>query len=57
MIVDGADAAESRNACRDALQDYFDRAQAGAPGQHTPHLLDEALSWHTGYLRRGTMRR
>jgi succinyl-CoA:acetate CoA-transferase len=42
---------------RDALRDYFDRAQAGAPGQHTPHLLDEALSWHTGYLRRGTMRR
>jgi succinyl-CoA:acetate CoA-transferase len=40
---------------RDALQDYFDRALAGAPGQHTPHLLDEALSWHTRYLKHGTM--
>lgn len=41
---------------RDALQDYFDRAQAGAPGLHTPHLLAEALSWHVRYLRQGTMR-
>ena len=41
---------------RDALQDYFDRAQAGAPGLHTPHLLDEALSWHSRYLREGSMR-
>jgi succinyl-CoA:acetate CoA-transferase len=41
---------------RPALQDYFDRAMAGAPGRHTPHLLDEALSWHVGYLRDATMR-
>jgi hypothetical protein len=41
---------------RDALQDYFDRALATAPGKHTPHLLDEALSWHTSYLQHGTMR-
>lgn len=41
---------------RDALQDYFDRALAQAPGKHTPHLLDEALSWHTRYLHNGTMR-
>jgi succinyl-CoA:acetate CoA-transferase len=40
---------------RPALEDYFDRALAGAPGKHTPHLLDEALSWHTRYLREGTM--
>jgi succinyl-CoA:acetate CoA-transferase len=40
---------------RDALQDYVDRAQAGAPGLHTPHLLDEALSWHSRYLRQGSM--
>ena len=25
-------------------------------GQHTPHLLDEALSWHVRYLRDGTMK-
>ena len=41
---------------RDALQDYFDRALATAPGKHTPHLLAEALSWHTRYLGQGTMR-
>ena len=29
---------------RDALQDYFDRACLR--GGHTPHLLEEALSWH-----------
>jgi succinyl-CoA:acetate CoA-transferase len=40
---------------RDALQDYFDRAShVGA--RHTPHLLDEALSWHSRFLRTGTMK-
>ena len=39
-----------------ALQDYLDRATATGPGKHTPHLLDEALSWHARYLRAGTMR-
>jgi succinyl-CoA:acetate CoA-transferase len=41
---------------RDALQDYLDRATASGGGQHTPHLLTEALSWHARYLRDGTMR-
>jgi succinyl-CoA:acetate CoA-transferase len=41
---------------RPALHDYFDRALASAAGKHTPHLLDEALSWHSRYLREGTMR-
>ncbi len=41
---------------RDALQHYFDRARASSPGKHTPHLLEEVLSWHTRYLRQGTMR-
>ena len=40
---------------RPALQDYFERAVREAPGRHTPHLLDEALSWHARYLRHGTM--
>ncbi len=40
---------------RDALQDYLDRATASGGGQHTPHLLTEALSWHARYLRDGTM--
>jgi succinyl-CoA:acetate CoA-transferase len=40
---------------RPQLEDYFDRALRGAYGLQTPHLLDEALSWHTRYLRTGTM--
>ena len=41
---------------RPALQDYLDRATASGSGKHTPHLLDEALSWHVRYLQAGTMR-
>ena len=38
-----------------ALLDYFKRAYDHAPGKQTPHLLDEALSWHLRYLRSGAM--
>jgi succinyl-CoA:acetate CoA-transferase len=41
---------------RAMLTDYTDRALHGAHGRHTPHLLDEALSWHSRYLRTGSMR-
>ena len=41
---------------RPALEDYFDRAVAESRGKHTPHLLEEALSWHRRYLDQGTMR-
>ncbi|MDR2690129.1 MAG: acetyl-CoA hydrolase/transferase family protein [Azoarcus sp.] len=40
---------------RAALTDYYRRAEAGANGKHTPHLLDEALSWHVKVLRDGKM--
>jgi succinyl-CoA:acetate CoA-transferase len=40
---------------RAPLQDYLDRATAGSVGKHTPHLLEEALSWHVRYLQEGTM--
>ena len=40
---------------RPALQDYLDRATAGAAGKHTPHLLGEALSWHARFLQQGSM--
>ena len=44
---------------RPALQDYVERAEAaarhGVGGLHTPHLLDEALSWHSRYQRTGRM--
>lgn len=42
------------------LQDYLERAEAagraGLCGMHTPHLLDEALSWHQRFERTGSMR-
>ena len=40
---------------KDAMTDYLDRALQGAPGKHTPHLLDEAYAWHQRYLKTGTM--
>ena len=40
---------------RPALLDYFERAQKSGGGQHTPHLLDEALSWHSRFLKTGEM--
>ena len=41
---------------RPALQDYLDRAVATSAGKHTPHLLEEAMSWHVRYLQTGSMR-
>ena len=38
---------------RDQLQDYFTRAVAR--GGHTPHLLEEAFSWHIRRLTEGSM--
>jgi succinyl-CoA:acetate CoA-transferase len=35
------------------LEDYF--ALSDSCGKHTPHLLDEALSWHRRYLDHGSM--
>ncbi len=40
---------------RAALDDYFQRALATSYGKHTPHLLDEALAWHSRFLTDGTM--
>jgi succinyl-CoA:acetate CoA-transferase len=39
---------------REALRDYVLRASMR--GGHTPHLLEEALSWHTRYREERTMR-
>jgi succinyl-CoA:acetate CoA-transferase len=41
---------------RPMLDDYVERAQHASFGGHTPHLLDEALSWHSRYVHTGTMR-
>jgi succinyl-CoA:acetate CoA-transferase len=40
---------------RPALMDYYKRALERSPGKQTPHLLDEALGWHSRYLREGRM--
>ncbi|ACD90100.1 succinate CoA transferase [Chlorobium limicola DSM 245] len=40
---------------RPALHDYHKRAFDSSFGKHTPHLLDEALSWHHRYLSSGSM--
>lgn len=40
---------------RPALRDYFERAEKLAPGKHTPHLLDESLSWHSRFVKTGSM--
>lgn len=37
------------------LMDYLERAEASGRGMHTPHLLDEALSWHKRYEEEGHM--
>ena len=41
---------------RPLLQDYFNRALHDSRGKHTPHLLNEALSWHQRFLETGDMR-
>lgn len=40
---------------RDELQSYFDRACER--GGHTPHLLEEAFSWHLRFAETGTMKK
>lgn len=37
------------------LEDYVDRAVKTAKGIHTPHILDEALSWHSNFVKTGKM--
>ncbi|GAA4777659.1 acetyl-CoA hydrolase/transferase family protein [Olivibacter ginsenosidimutans] len=40
---------------REALQSYFERAKQERGG-HTPHLLEEAFSWHTRFRETGSMK-
>mgnify|MGYP003575052850 CR=1 FL=1 len=39
---------------KEALGNYFERACI--LGGHTPHVLEEALSWHISYQKSGTMK-
>ncbi len=38
------------------LKDYLERAEKATGYAHTPHLLDEALSWHIRFMQTGTMK-
>jgi len=40
---------------KDALKDYYKEALEHSPGKQTPHLLHDALSWHTRYVKTGRM--
>ena len=40
---------------RPRLRDYFERACNSGRGMHTPHLLQEALSWHHRFEETGQM--
>jgi acetyl-CoA hydrolase/succinyl-CoA:acetate CoA-transferase len=40
---------------RDLLRDYFEHAQRVSFGQHTPHDLKQALSWHVRLQETGSM--
>ena len=40
---------------RPALHEYFRRGVHYAPGKQTPHLLEDAFSWHLRYLQTGHM--
>ncbi|WP_153116207.1 acetyl-CoA hydrolase/transferase family protein [Rhodocyclus tenuis] len=41
---------------RPALREYYERALHSGNGRQTPHILDEALSWHSRYQKTGSMR-
>jgi succinyl-CoA:acetate CoA-transferase len=41
---------------RSALREHCRRALELSPEKQTPHLLEEALTWHTRCLRTGTTR-
>ena len=39
------------------LQDYFDRACKATGNAHTPHIMEEALSWHARFLQTGSRKK
>ena len=38
------------------LMDYLERAEKATGYAHTPHIIDEALSWHSRFLKTKTMK-
>lgn len=46
----------SNPAYRPMLLDYYERAVKATKNAHTPHLIEEALSWHKRFNETGTMK-
>jgi succinyl-CoA:acetate CoA-transferase len=42
---------------KEMLWDYFKRAKEATNTSHSPHLLNEALSWHERYIKTGSMQK
>jgi len=42
---------------KEQMRDYFKRACEVCHSCHTPHILNEALSWHANFLETGTMKK
>ena len=40
---------------RPALMEYVQRAAREAKGIHTPHIMNEAFSWHINFMKNGRM--
>lgn len=41
---------------RPILRDYYNRANTSSLGKQTPHILEEALSWHSRFVKTGSMK-
>ncbi|WP_107838662.1 succinate CoA transferase [Metasolibacillus meyeri] len=41
---------------KDQIRDYFNRAIEATGGHQTPHILEEALSWHVNLAKNKTMK-
>ncbi|MBR0325242.1 MAG: acetyl-CoA hydrolase/transferase family protein [Selenomonadales bacterium] len=39
------------------LLDYLERAEAATKKAHTPHIIEEALSWHDRFIKTGSMKK
>ncbi len=42
---------------KEMLWDYFNRAKEATNNSHSPHLLNEGLSWHQRFIETGTMKK
>lgn len=42
---------------KEQLWDYYNRAVEATGNQHTPHILEEALSWHVNLAKNKTMKK